>query len=75
MPEALRLVVDYYKEQRNADEPFKDFVQRVGPAVFEPMLAELGDVPELDRASLNQYIDWDKTVKYILERGEGECAV
>ena len=75
MPEALRLVVDYYKEQRNADEPFKDFVQRVGPAVFEPMLAELGDVPELDRESLNQYIDWDKTVKYILERGEGECAV
>ena len=75
MPEALRLVVDYYKEQRNADEPFKDFVQRVGPAVFEPMLAELGDVPELDRESLNQYIDWDKTVKYVLERGEGECAV
>jgi sulfite reductase beta subunit-like hemoprotein len=75
MPEALVLVVGYYKEQRNADEPFKDFVQRVGPAVFEPMLAELGDVPELDRESLHQYIDWDKTVKYILERGEGECAV
>jgi len=75
MPEALRLVVDYYKEHRDADEPFKDFVQRVGPAVFEPILSELGDVPELDRESLHQYIDWDKTVKYILERGEGECAV
>ena len=75
MPEALRLVVDYYKEHRNTDEPFKDFVQRVGPGVFEPMLGELGDVPELDRESLHQYIDWDKTVKYILERGEGECAV
>ena len=39
------------------------------------MLAELGDVPELNRESLDQYIDWDKTVKYKLERGEGECAV
>ena len=75
MPEALQLVIGYYQEQRNEGELFRDFVERVGTAVFEPMLKGLGDVPELNRDSLDQYIDWEKTVKYVLERGEGECAV
>ena len=75
MPEALRMVVGYYQEERTEGEEFKDFVERVGTAVFEPMLQTLGNVGELNRESLDQYIDWDKTVKYVLERGEGECAV
>ena len=75
MPEAIRRVLSYYQGQRNEGEEFKNFVARVGAGSFEPIMAELSAVPELNRESLDYYIDWDKTVKYILERGEGECAV
>ena len=75
MPEAIKRVLTFYQEQRNEGEQFKDFVARVGAATFEPIMAELAAVPELNRDSLDYYIDWDKTVKYVLERGEGECAV
>jgi sulfite reductase beta subunit-like hemoprotein len=75
MPEAIRRVLTFYQEQRQEGEPFKDFVERVGAATFEPILGEFKEVPELNRDSIQYYIDWDKTVKYKLERGEGECAV
>ncbi len=75
MPDALRKVLEFYKTERQNDEIFRDFAARVGPESFEPVLAEFKDVPELNRESLDMYIDWSKTVKYILERGEGECAV
>ena len=73
--DALQKVLDFYKEERNEGEQFKNFVARIGAESFEPLLAEFKEVPELDRKSLDYYIDWDKTVKYKLERGEGECAV
>ena len=75
MPDALRKVLDFYKAERGDDEIFRNFAARVGPGAFEPLLAEFKEVPELNRESLDVYIDWDQTVKYILERGEGECAV
>ncbi len=74
-PDALKKVIAYYLENRNGGEEFKDFAARLGPEAFEPILEEFKDVPELNRESLDYYIDWDKTVKYKLERGEGECAV
>ena len=75
MPEALRKVLDFYKSERNDEEIFRDFAARVGPASFEPLLAEFKEIPELNRESLDMYVDWSSTVKYVLERGEGECAV
>ena len=75
MPDALRKVLDFYKTERQDEEIFRDFAARVGAESFEPILAEFKEVPELNRESLDVYIDWNKTVKYVLERGEGECAV
>ena len=75
MPDALKKVLDYYKAERDDDEIFRDFAARVGAESFEPVLAEFKEIPELNRESLDMYIDWNKTVKYVLERGEGECAV
>ena len=75
MPHALRKVLDFYKSEREDDEIFRDFAARVGSASFEPILAEFKVIPELNRDSLDMYIDWSRTAKYILERGEGECAV
>ena len=75
VPEALRRVIAFYQEQRNDGEPFKDFVARVGPETFEPILEDFKNIPELDRENIDAYMDWDKTVIYKMERGEGECAV
>ena len=74
-PEALRKVLSYYNDERNDGEKFKDFVERIGAKSFEPLLEEFKEVGELDRETIDRYIDWDKTVKYVLERGEGECAI
>ena len=75
MPEAIGKVLTYYADQRADGEPFKDFVERVGAGEFESLLAEFKQMPELNRETIGYYMDWDKTVKYVLERGEGECAV
>ena len=75
LPEAFRKVVEDYKECRNEGEEFKDYVLRAGTEHFEGILEEFKEIPELGRETLDQYIDWSSTVKYVLERGEGECAV
>lgn len=75
VPQALEKVVDFYEGHRNEGELFKDFAARLGPGEFEPLLQEFKEVGELNRDTIQEYIDWDKTVKYKLERGEGECAV
>ena len=74
-PEALKRLLAFYSEQRQDGEPFKEFVARLGAEQFEPILAEFKEVPELNRDSIDQYMDWDQSVIYKLERGEGECAV
>ena len=68
-------MIAFYQKQRNDGEPFKDFVARVGPETFEPILEDFKNIPELDRENIDAYMDWEKTVIYKLERGEGECAV
>jgi len=75
MPQALEKVLDYYKAERNDGEEFKNFVTRVGPQSFEAVVQEFKELPELNRETLDTYMDWNKTVKYVVERGEGECAV
>ncbi len=75
VPEALEKVLAYYRQERNEGEQFKDFAARIGAPTFEPLLAEFKELPELNRETIESYMDWDKTVKYKLERGEGECAV
>ena len=75
VPDALRKILNFYRRERQEDEPFKEFVQRVSPSAFEPIVAEFKEERELNRDSIDAYMDWDKTVIYKLERGEGECAL
>ena len=74
-PEALQRIVSDYQGGHGDGELFKDYVLRQGKDYFESMLGDFKELPELNRETLEQYIDWEKTVKYVLERGEGECAV
>ena len=75
VPEALTKIISQYKIDRTNNELFKDYVVRVGAENIEPILEEFKEIPELNKESLDYYMDWTKTAKYQLERGEGECAV
>ena len=75
LPDAVRKTVEFYEAERNEGEEFKNFVARVGASAFEPVFSEFTEVGELNRDTIDTYVDWDKTAKYVLERGEGECAI
>ena len=75
MPEAVKSMIAFYQEQRNEGEHFKDFVVRVGAKSFEPLLEGFKDIGELNKETIGNYMDWEKTVIYKMERGEGECAL
>ena len=74
-PEVLRAVIGMYLAERNEGEEFRDFAARTGKERFDELLADYKEVGELNRETLPAYMDWDKTIKYVLERGEGECMV
>lgn len=75
VPDALKRIITQYRSERNGQEQFKDYIARIGVEHIEALLADFKEIPELNRESLDYYMDWTKTVKYQLERGEGECAV
>lgn len=75
IPEATFRVISYYRENRQEDEPFKDFAVRVGREPFEKIIADLGEVPTLGRDNIDLYVDYERTILYVMERGEGECGV
>ena len=74
-PDALKTIIQTYMSERNENEDFKDFAVRFGAEKFEKVVEKYKDVGELNRDTLPKYMDWDKTIKYVLERGEGECMV
>ena len=75
VPELMTDILDLYRGNRSSGEKFNDFVDRVGVAPFEEIAGKYREVGALNKANLDTYMDWDKTILYKLERGEGECAV
>ncbi len=75
IPEATFQLLSYYRENRDEDEQFKDFAIRVGKEPFEKIISGLNEVPTLGRDSIDLYTDYERTVLYVMERGEGECSV
>ncbi len=69
-----RLLVDYEENRREDDEPFNDYVDRREPAYFNELLSSLSLTPEYSDDA-EQFIDWERDRQYVMERGEGECAV
>ena len=47
----------------------------MGGAPFEEIAGRFRDAGTLNKANLDTYMDWGKTILFKLERGEGECAV
>ncbi len=74
VPAAVGGVLDFYREEREPDEVFPAFVDRVGKKGLERVIAEFTEVPSFDPEHLGAYQDWERTGIYKVERGEGECA-
>ena len=75
VPDFVRDVTAFYRQNRLDGEEFSQMVDRVGTKAFEPLAAPYRDLPALTDQSVDTYMDWSKTVLYKVERGEGECSV
>jgi sulfite reductase beta subunit-like hemoprotein len=69
-----RVLNTYLAERSTDDEPFIDYVNRVGAKHFEPLLEEFKLVGSLAEEP-EMYMDWGHTDLFEVIRGEGECAV
>ena len=75
VPVVIKQVLEYYQANRVESEEFNSFVDRVGVEPFEEIMTSLRDTGPLNRDNIDTYMDWNKTVLYKVERGEGECAI
>ena len=76
VPSVLKEIVSYYKDHRSADsERFNDFLDRVGLDELTSVAARAQEVGHEAEGGGEMYFDWERTNQYVLERGEGECAV
>lgn len=74
-PEVVERFLALYEAQRQDGEEFNDTVDRVGPKVFEDSIRDLTVAPSFSVDTVEEFMDWERDVIYVLERGEGECAI
>jgi sulfite reductase (ferredoxin) len=74
IPQVVVRLTDAYKAQRDKDETFQRFIQRIGKAKLRTLLEDLIRVPSrAEDASF--YSDWGDPREYSIgDMGEGECA-
>lgn len=75
VPDAVERFIGVYTAQRAEGEPFNAFFDRVGVAPFEAAVQDLTLTPEFSTDNIQEFVDWEREGLYVLERGEGECAV
>ena len=76
VPSVLKDIVSYYKDNRaNESEGFNTFLDRVGLEEMTSVAARAQEVGHEAEGGGEMYFDWERTNQYVLERGEGECAV
>ncbi len=73
-PEATARVIRRFTEERQAEEKFRDWMQRAGGArAVAEGLKDLDEFPAYE-ADPSFYIDFDETSPYTVETGASECA-
>jgi sulfite reductase (ferredoxin) len=76
VPEAVERWVRMYEAERaDAGEEFNAFAGRVGSGRFEEEVKDLTLPAEFSLETMQQFIDWNRSSPYKVERGEGECAI
>jgi sulfite reductase beta subunit-like hemoprotein len=75
VPDAVERWVRLYEAERDDGERFNAFAERIGSERFEEEVKELASPVEFGLETLDQFVDWNRSEPYQVERGEGECAV
>jgi sulfite reductase beta subunit-like hemoprotein len=75
VPEAVERWVRMYENDRVDGEEFNAFAERVGAEPFEAAAQDLTLPAEFSLETMQQFIDWNRSSPYKVERGEGECAI
>ena len=75
MPDAIERWLRHYESNREGDEEFNAFVDRVGTAEFEALVKDLSMPVEFSLETMSTFIDWSRNEPFQVIRGEGECAV
>ena len=71
---AVRRCIDAYKKDRQNNESYVDFFERVGKSYFTNLLIDLKELPDI-QTSPQSYIDYHANKAFSLDdRGQGECA-
>jgi sulfite reductase beta subunit-like hemoprotein len=75
VPEAVDRWLRFYESDRVEGETFHGFVQRVGTGEFEARVKDLTMPIEFSLENMNHFIDYNREGPFVVQRGEGECAV
>jgi len=75
VPEAVERWIRFYERDRSEGEEFNAFAGRVGTKAFEDEVRELALPVEFGLGTMEHFIDWERKVPFVVQRGEGECAV
>ena len=75
VPEAVERWIRMFEAERAEGEEFNAYAERVGGERFEQEVAELAMPAEFSLETMQEFIDWNRSDPYKVERGEGECAI
>jgi sulfite reductase beta subunit-like hemoprotein len=75
VPEAVERWIKLYESDRDEGEEFNAFAERSGAESFEAAVKDLTMPAEFSLETMQQFIDWNRSSPYKVERGEGECAI
>ena len=71
VPDALRIILDDYKDNSMEGEYFNNYYDRKGKIYFNHLLKHLSDLTNLKETD---YIDWGDNEQFSTAVGTGECA-
>jgi sulfite reductase (ferredoxin) len=74
VPEIVQRLTERFAKERQGEETFADFANRIGKKTIRTMVEELQALPSYDQDA-SFYSDWGDPREYtISDMGEGECA-
>jgi sulfite reductase beta subunit-like hemoprotein len=75
VPDAVERWLRMYEAERDPGETFDAYAERVGNERFEAEVKPLTLPAEFSLETMEEFIDWNRSTPYKVERGEGECAI
>ena len=75
VPEAVERWIRLYEADRADGEEFNAFAGRVGHQALRGRGPRPRPAGRVRPDTMEHFIDWDRKVPFVVQRGEGECAV